>query len=268
MNWTEGKLARHSRARQSKQTVLRQKEHFAKARAGLLLNAFKQIPPPISLFPSALSRHSESHSPANTPRRGAVRGDIPARPSARKRRRLSPPPRGHGFTNLQITSHHFGPAKKTPSKAGSVSTGGADESEIREKRRKLLRDKDWAGIRMQKPIPVHFEQSPSDERKWTRPHGSTADRTRHLIRDRSYHKRKDPGNLGQSRRNEGVRITVGSQEVRFGQVSSVPQSGYVPTVSELGQPYRGAAMPSTFMTSRSKSSSVEFDLGPFCTNLM
>ncbi|OIW28509.1 hypothetical protein CONLIGDRAFT_644689 [Coniochaeta ligniaria NRRL 30616] len=253
MNWTEGKLARHSRARQgkqSKQTLLRQKEHFAKARAGLLPNASKQTPPSVPLFPSAVSRHTEDSTFAAMLHHTTAPVDIPER---LKRPRLSSSPRGHPSTGRPVSSHHFGQRKIGPRDPDPSSAGGLDDTAIREKRRKLLREHDWAGIRMQKPIPVRFEQNPSGESKWNRRRRSTASRARHLIGDRYGQLRNVNDSIEHPQRTQDVRVTVGSQEVRLGEGSSILQPDHLPMAHEALQTYRGAHMPVTFLTSSSAS---------------
>ena len=249
MNWTEGKLARHSRARQgkhSKQILLRQKEHFAKARAGLLPNTAKQTFPPVPLFPSAATGHAKESLFASPLHDTTARGDIVERT---KKRRLSSSPRDSRLVNHCIPAPRFEQRLKGPENLKPVTTGGLDDYAILGKRHKLLRDTDWAGVRMQKPIPVRFERSPSGSNKWSRRRRSPNSRARHLVSDRRLQLRDVTESPGHRYKDQHVRITVGSQEVRLGQGSSVRQSGHAARGSEAQQSFRGAAMPSTFITS-------------------
>jgi hypothetical protein len=255
MNWTEGKLARHSRARQgkqSKQTLLRQKEHFAKARAGLLPNPSKQTSPSIALFPFAVSGDAGNSLFAATLRPSTASGDRTEHP---KRRRLSSSPRNHASTSQPVSGYHFGQGSKEQHYSNPSSAGGVDNPAILEKRRKLLRENDWAGIRMQKPIPVHFEQSPPGDKRWTRRRRSTVGKTRHPVGDRHDQPRKVKDSIGHPFQNRDVRVTVGSQEVRLGEGSSVRRSRHAEIGPEGLQTFRGAAMPSTFLTSSSSCES-------------
>lgn len=252
MNWTEGKLARHSRARQSKQSkqiLLRQKEHFAKARAGLLPSTSKQTPPAMSLSPSAGSCQAEDLLFAATPHHSPAPGDVVAH---RKRQRLtmSSSPRNAEPITRSVSGHQRAQRIKKTHGPSPLSAKRVDDSAVLEKRRRLLRENDWAGIRMQKPIPVRFEQSPPGGNRWAR-RGSAASRARHLGSGRDDHLRKVDRNGGHPYKKQDVRITVGSQEVRLGEGSSVHQSGHAATGSGARQTFRGAAMPSTFVTSSS-----------------
>jgi hypothetical protein len=251
MNWTEGKLARHSRARQSKQTILRQKEHFAKARAGLLPNA-SNIPPSFPLFPATISLQPDI-SDGPPIHQTLTLGNITGRSLAGKRRRSTPSPTRQASGSCPVSSHQFDPKTNEPLEAQAVTAGALEGNAIQEKRRKLLGENDWAGIRMQKPIPVRFDQSASGEKKWSSRQRCAADRSRHLIRGRHDQQRKVSANIGPRHRKQDVRITVGSQEVRLGQGSSVRQSGHSSVALEGRPAYRGVTMPSTFLTSSSSS---------------
>jgi len=251
MNWTEGKLARHSRARQgkqSKQILLRQKDHFAKARAGLLQNTSKQTPPPVPLFPSAATRHAGEFLFATSLHDRTGRGDIVDRS---KKRRLSCSPRDHGLFSHSVPAPRFEERPKGPESFKPLAAIRLDDYAILDKRRKLLRETDWAGVRMQKPIPVRFEPSPSGNNKWTRRRRRSPNSTsrQHLVSDRRQQLSNVTEGTENPYKNQHVRITVGSQEVRLGEGSSVRQLGYAAGGSEAQRPFRGAAMPCTFLTS-------------------
>ncbi|KAL1874814.1 hypothetical protein Daus18300_003355 [Diaporthe australafricana] len=133
MNWTEGNLNRHSRARKGKETLLRQKEHFAKVRAGLPDANVKISPPSVPSL--ALSAQPLS-----------VRRDTLKSASWRKQ------PRG----DTLASSRYFSEANlKLPTPA--VFLGEQTEEEaLRQKRRKLLLKGDWVGTNVQKPIEMEF----------------------------------------------------------------------------------------------------------------
>lgn len=252
MNWTEGKLARHSRARQSKQTkqiLLRQKEHFAKARAGLLPNTSKETPPAMTLLPPAIPCQAEDLFFTATLHHSSAPGDVGGH-RKRQRSSMSSSPRNPGHISQPVSEYQRRQKAKRTRGPSMSSPSGVDDSVILEKRRKLLRENDWAGVRMQKPIPVRFDDSPPGDSRWAR-REFTASRARHLAGDWHDHLGKVDRNSGRPYKKQDVRITVGSQEVRLGEGSSAHRPGYAPTDSGAPKTFRGAAMPSTFVTSGS-----------------
>lgn len=134
MNWTEGNLNRHSRARKGKETLLRQKEHFAKVRAGLLDANVKISPPSVSFL--AL--------PARPP--SSVRRDALKSTSSRK----------HQSDDRLMSSRYFPESRpKLPASIRLPEQEKGDEA-MRQKRRKLLLKGDWVGTNVQKPIEMEF----------------------------------------------------------------------------------------------------------------
>lgn len=167
MNWTEGNLARHSRGRKGKETLKRQKEHFAKARSSFLNTNVKMSPPSISFFAhpahsSAPVRHHSSKS-------------IPPSPSKKRTRENSP---------LQTSRYFKDSSLELPSLA-SLEKDQAEEDALRLKRQKLLQKGDWVGTNVQKPIQMEFSEprisvgNPWGARR-TRHHPSKQ-RLRHLL---------------------------------------------------------------------------------------
>ncbi|KAG6359448.1 hypothetical protein INS49_012969 [Diaporthe citri] len=137
MNWTEGNLNRHSRARKGKETLLRQKEHFAKVRAGLLDANVKISPPSVSFL--AL--------PARPP--SSVRRDALKSTSSRK----------YQSDDRLMSSRYLSesrPKLPAPIRLPEQETG--DEA-MRQKRRKLLLKGDWVGTNVQKPIEMEFTKT-------------------------------------------------------------------------------------------------------------
>lgn len=172
MNWTEGGLARHSRASKSRTVLLRQKEHFAKSRSGLL-NAKVKISPPVISF---LAHPSHSSSPArpHSSKHHASRSTS----SSKKRPRGQDPPH---------RSHHFqdGAGLDLPT-PDDFQKDLAEAEILCEKRRKLLLMGDWTGISLQKPIDIEFTRSrASVDDPWGQPksrHGkSSMSRLRHML---------------------------------------------------------------------------------------
>lgn len=253
MNWTEGKLARHSRVKQNKQTTaLRQREHFAKARAGLLPSASKHGPPAFPLFPSPPSQRSEYRPsrPESVETPAVV--DFQNQLSTGKRSRSSPSLQQHGPVSRYTFSDKPAQGATKTHDQHAVAPKGVDENAIVEKKRRLLRESDWAGIRIQKPIHLNFEHSASGEKKWGTRHRSGTRNMRHLIGDR-YDQMKNGNDRTSTRhRNQHIKITVGSQQVRLGGGSSTYHSA-IPSSSPNAVPkiYGGVPMPSTFLKSSS-----------------
>src|ERR1700743_2272001 len=65
MNWTEGNLARHSKRGRGSETLLKQREHFAKARSVHMTTTGKAGPPTILILHSGSSSRSH-HSLRST----------------------------------------------------------------------------------------------------------------------------------------------------------------------------------------------------------
>lgn len=167
MNWTEGNLARHSRPRKGKEVLLRQKEHFAKARARLLDTNAKTSPPSISFLahrapPSSPSRqcHSTSRSPSSTKKLG--RED-----------------------NTRQTSRWFQDADPALPSPSSFQRDQFAENALGQKRQRLLEMGDWVGTNMQKPIQMEFSQPRvSFGNPWGTPRArrhASKQRLRHLL---------------------------------------------------------------------------------------
>lgn len=167
MNWTEGNLARHSRGRKGKEVLLRQKEHFAKARASLQGANAKTSPPSISFLahraPSsspARQRHSTSHPLSSTKKH--TRED-----------------------SLRQASRYFQDADPALPSPSSFQQDKSAEDSLRQKRQKLLDRGDWVGTSVQKPLQMEFSQPRvSFGNPWgaprTRRHASKQ-RLRHLL---------------------------------------------------------------------------------------
>lgn len=133
MNWTEGNLNRHSRARKGKETLLRQKEHFAKVRAGLLSANGKISPPSVSFY------------------------TLPARPSPGRRNALKPASsRKHQSGGRLMSSRYFSEGHPKSPAPNYLPEKETEEEAMRQKRRKLLLRGDWVGTNVQKPIEMEF----------------------------------------------------------------------------------------------------------------
>jgi hypothetical protein len=270
MNWTEGKLVRHSRARQTgskKQSVLRQKEHFAKARAGQVPSTSKKSTPSFSEFFQPPAAHLP-HQPAlfSPPQpSNPTAGGSQNRLSAGKRRRATPSPRHHETRALPGLSHTQVSAHSRQDRHHPVPAAIIDENTVYEKRRKLLRDHDWAGISLQKPIPVNFTERVGG-RRWGRRPDAVGSKQRHVLGDRHGQDRKDNGNIATPYGQQGVKITMGSQQVRLGHPSSTTRasrvSGSQTVVSgpqDKPNTYQGVPMRTAFAGSSSSSKSSSND---------
>lgn len=199
MNWTEGNLARHSRGRRGKEVILRQKEHFAKARSGLL-NGTKKSPPFISFLThvsSPLHKHSSRsrHSHVVT---------ATLSPSSRKRPRQKDAPTSSQFLqDVDLT---------LPQPPRSQRLKEEDEG-LQDKRRKLLSKGDWVGTTIQKPIQMEFSQP---RRSPSNPWGPSQTRRRYSQhRSRHFDRIKLHKDLLQEAlpvRRGDMRVRVGSQE--------------------------------------------------------
>lgn len=132
MNWTEGNLNRHSRARKGKEILLRQKEHFAKARAGRLDANVKISPPLLSFL--------------------ATQVQSPVRHDALK----SSSSRTHPSGGRLLSSRYFSEASVKLPKPAAFSEQQSEEEAMRQKRRRLLLKGDWVSTNMQKPIEMEF----------------------------------------------------------------------------------------------------------------
>lgn len=140
MNWTEGNLSRHSRNRKHNEGYLRQKEHFAKVRSGLLNSNVNTSPPSISLF--AQARCSVSHASRHASQ------TIPPNSSRKRSQEAVPLETSQYFTNISV---------ELPSPA-SFQKEQAEAEALRRKKQKLLTKNDWAGTDLQKPIQLEFSK--------------------------------------------------------------------------------------------------------------
>ncbi|ROW08163.1 hypothetical protein VPNG_06925 [Cytospora leucostoma] len=215
MNWTEGTLNRHSRGRKGKETILRQKQYFAKARSGLLNANVQKSPPSISFLAhpslsSPLTRFTSGRPTSSSPKR---RSDA-----------------------LESSRYFSGLQSKLPSPA-TFQRQQTEEEALRQKQRKLLLKGDWVGTDIQKPIDMRFsKQQASTSNAWgarLARHESSRARLRQLLgvkhedgRSKAHQsglKSSNPNSFGK------IRIRVGSRERTLG------------TSSNTGRSHRGQA---------------------------
>jgi hypothetical protein len=145
MNWTEGTLNRHSRGRKGKEAILRQKEHFAKARSGLLNANVQTSPPSISfLAHPALTSSLVHHASVKS-----------VRSSPKKR------------NDALESSRYFSEVHEESSNSATFQQQQARNQALRQKRHNLLFKGDWVGTGAQKPIEMKFSRPrDSPSRAW------------------------------------------------------------------------------------------------------
>jgi hypothetical protein len=153
MNWTEGKLARHTGRSRGKGALLKQKQHFAKVRSKSLIASQHQSPPQFSFLNDRITSHSTG------------RVDIGGTSS----------PRQPTILTSALRSHHFQDFRQPEDDSNVLSV-------LKRKRRALLLQDDWVGIGVQKPYNLHFAPSGPDAPKWER---IPSTNRRHLSRFKS-----------------------------------------------------------------------------------
>lgn len=145
MNWTEGTLNRHSRGRKGKEAILRQKEHFAKARSGLLNANVQTSPPSISFLAHPALTSSLVHH------------------ASLKSVRSSPKKRNDALES----SRYFSEVHEESSNSATFQQQQARSQALRQKRHNLLFKGDWVGTGAQKPIEMKFSRPrDSPSRAW------------------------------------------------------------------------------------------------------
>lgn len=210
MNWTEGTLNRHSRGRKGKETILRQKEHFAKARSGLLHANVQKSPPSISFLGHPALKSSLDHHASSKP----------AQPSPKK------------SSTALVSSHYFSEVNAEPSKSATLQRQQTGAQELRQKRQKLLFKGDWVGTGAQKPIEMKFSgPRASPSHVWgarLARHESSRNRLRQLLgvkHDDGWSKANQCGVHASTPISlRKMRIRVGSRERTLGGSSNISRS--------------------------------------------
>ena len=211
MNWTEGSLARHSRGRSAKETLLRQKQHFAKVRSGLSNSNAKISPSSISFLGRISSPHSSQHSSV-----GHGSGSGPAT----KRRKINPAPADPDVSILGLASRRF-------KSSGLTQLARQEGQALDESRKRLLQKSDWVGIAIQKPLDLQFPVARiTSGHPWSQhgSHGSTWRSSARHIMGSQYDQMKSDHREGRQHTNvspiQNFRIRVGSREIRLGTSSN------------------------------------------------
>lgn len=217
MNWSEGVLFRHSRPSKGREVLLRQKEYFAKVRAGKLSAKAKRAPPSIRFLARPAFSTPDRH------RTSAFQ--TPAFASSKKRTR------DHDDSKIHHSiSNDDDLELPTVAEFPEVQ---AEEEALRQKRRKLLLKGDWTGIGLQKPIEMEFStQRAPGGGPWSHSKSRHAKSKSKMCRALGirYHSRqpRDPkifvNNTGPASIVQ-IRVRVGSREKLFGGSSNnSPQS--------------------------------------------
>ncbi|KAI0811583.1 hypothetical protein GGR55DRAFT_107993 [Xylaria sp. FL0064] len=184
MNWTEGSLARHSRGRQRNALITRQKQHFAKARSGLL-NA-RPKPGPVSI--SFLSSESTSESPW-----------------------MVSVSRNHD--DRLSTSPSLSNNREPQRESLSYTRRNDDREDLMtdfDRRRRLLEKPDWAGLRLQEPLDISFPGQIYATKRWTR----AASPRETVLREPRRHATPNEEELYKRRERQSMRIQIGSQVIQ------------------------------------------------------
>lgn len=232
MNWTEGNLARHSRNRKNKDEFLRQREHFAKVRSGLLNPKTNLSPPSIALFAQAPFPISHASSPL------APNKTIPPNSSRKRPRDAVSAETSQYFTNINV---------ELPNPA-TYQKEQAEEDALRRKRQKLLMKRDWAGTDLQKPIQLEFSKPRTSlGNPWgtSRPsrHSSTKQRFRNFLGLKGHNDQ-----AAKNTNNNPMPVSRGEMKVRVGVREKVLGASFSISISPRSRSYRDAAASSKGMT--------------------
>ncbi|KAI0596328.1 hypothetical protein F4775DRAFT_564894 [Biscogniauxia sp. FL1348] len=187
MNWTEGNLSRHSRSSRRNQLLARQKQHFAKARNRSLYGHGRQNPVSISFLEPGHIRSGNCRARNSPTGSGLSQPPSPLLPRKQKHQK------------------HI---------RESNDRGGAPSSTNQEKRKRLLDQSDWAGLRFQQPIEISFPGEICDmsHSRWSRV-GHTQNSPAAKLG--GYTKAVEGHPTGSTRlQKRPMRIQVGSQEVQ------------------------------------------------------
>lgn len=254
MNWTEGYLARHSRGKSAKDDALRrQKQYFARARTRLLNGGDDPSP---GVLPFAEARHDRSSGHGNP----FGREDAPL---AAKRRRDEDPiyriwgrAAGTPFGNEGERLHS---TMQAPAQAQAPAEGLRGELVSQRKRRRLLRQSDWAGLSMQQPLDLKFSGVRQPGHLWGKqdgPRRPSQARARHAYATDQRYPGITAGGKHGGPLSPRIRVQIGSQQMSRGTESVSRRSkerGYsssessgsrtnrIGSVRRLGQPSSSSA---------------------------
>lgn len=224
MNWTEGSLRRNSRRKGWNQGVFRQREYFAKARAKyqqrapLDESADRQttifIPSYIKDKVAADVSGGRSHG-QNDSRMRAMMNDA--------RKRCLPSPTALEDSSSKVPSEDQCGTQAVSYPVGNEKIASSGMADIDTKRRRLLKQSDWAGINFQQTLledlaPRSHESIPEHH---IRRHGG------HLVRKGANVMPLESSRNHRSanrRPNDDMRLRIGTQDLRWSRESNTVKS--------------------------------------------
>ncbi|KZL63510.1 hypothetical protein CT0861_03229 [Colletotrichum tofieldiae] len=225
MNWTEGALARHSRGKGWKPELAKQKQYFAKARGGLQ-KASKPSLASVSFLsrqpdlptgypgkrPPKILTLSSPHFQRRQSQHDGTRGHHFGRSTRQRPREEDPSTGDREFPKPHLSPHIYSKRKHT-----------VDEKEdLNAKRRRLLQKSDWAGINVQKAMPLHFPASGNlaGNRIWgfrnSHATGQPAPFFRRISHNEITLRGRATSHSSTQDGDRGIRIRIGSEDVQLG----------------------------------------------------
>ncbi|KAK2030535.1 hypothetical protein LX32DRAFT_321484 [Colletotrichum zoysiae] len=229
MNWTEGALARHSRGRSWNPELAKQRQYFAKARAGprgalrpniTSISILPRQPESPTLHPGkqpprTLLESSPHFQHRQSPREDNGKYHVGHSPRQRSREE-EPSMEGRGFPKPHGSMHTNAKRKHAVD----------DEEALDVKRLRLLQKTDWAGIKVQKPTPLHFSarNNLAGNQIWGFRKKHTTGQPAPFIQQIRHNKNALRGSATtHSSTHDGdreVRIMIGSEDIRLGTEAS------------------------------------------------
>ncbi|KAI3536885.1 hypothetical protein CABS01_06027 [Colletotrichum abscissum] len=236
MNWTEGALARHSRGKGWKPEIAKQKQYFAKARSGLhgppkpgfdSISFFSQQANSstypmkrLSTVPSQNSPHFQQHQQHRHSQHRQYDQKNQHNVPQDHRLLMSPGQHvrkeplvagGHGILQ-EPRSQHATKKRKLPE---------YDPELLDAKRHRLLQKGDWAGINVQKSLPLHFSGASSSKGRqiWgfrnKHPEGQSGFFWEQNGNGRRPLQGKATSYISTQGGDKDVRIRIGSEDIRY-----------------------------------------------------
>ncbi|KAK1725336.1 uncharacterized protein BDZ83DRAFT_651370 [Colletotrichum acutatum] len=236
MNWTEGALARRSRGKGWKPEIAKQKQYFAKARSGLhgppkpgldsisffsqQANSSTYPTKRLSTVPSQNSPHFQQHQQHrhNQNNQHNVLQDHRLWMSPRQHARKEPLVAVDQGILQEPRSQHAAKKRKLPDH---------DPELLDAKRHRLLQKDDWAGINVQKSLPLHFSGAGSSKERqiWGFRNRHPAGQSGFFWEQNGNGRRPLQGKPTSSISTQGgdkdVRIRIGSEDIRYGGGSQI-----------------------------------------------
>lgn len=209
MNWTEGALARHSRRKGWNPGLARQREYFAKAKAGK-----KQTAPRESSFlPSYIPRDTPQGSSSSLAGSPVV---LPLQDVSNKSAFVIKESSASRPTHFKVTPKRI---RERPPSGSSAIEPLPDQ--IHSKRRKLLEQNDWTGVTLPKPPEVNFDHvrhGYTSHNKLSRRHRSNSKQLAEA-RHQHGHRRMDVEDFRTLGKGDhgSIRMKIGDRNLRWSQ---------------------------------------------------